>query len=156
MKKSWLIALAVLFILSLPLAALSAGRGADDDEEYIEDVLDEWWEEAEDQGYEVIDWAIDEIDDDTYITYTIDLTRGEYVIVAEGGIGIVNLDMAAWYEDEYDDGDDPFVEDTLDDNYPMLEFELRRSETIVVEVWVEEWERRTDEGLFCILFAGDE
>ena len=32
----------------------------------------------------VLNQDIDEIDEDTYITYTIDLSRGEYAVVAEG------------------------------------------------------------------------
>jgi len=158
MKKAIFILVTLFIILSLPITSLAAGRGRDDDDadEYIEDVLDDWWDQAEDEGYEVLDWDIDEIDDETIITYTIDLNRGSYVIVAEGGLNIENLDMAAWYEDDYEDGDDSFIEDLLDDNYPMLEFELRRSETIVIELWVEDWERREDEGLYCILFAAEE
>jgi hypothetical protein len=77
-------------------------------------------------------------------------------VIAEGGMNIADLDAAAYYEDDYEDGEDPFVEDILDDNYPILEFDLRHSETIIVEVWVAEYEEDEDNGYYCILFAEED
>lgn len=150
MKKYLLTGLLAAFLLCIPLNAFAGSR------DYVEDLLDEWWDYAEDENYEIIDWDIDVIDDETIITYTIDLDRGYYVFIAEGGENIVNLDMAAWYQDEYDDGDEPFAEDTYDDNYPIIEFELRNSDTIVIELWVDEFSRRVHEDYYCILFAKEQ
>jgi hypothetical protein len=147
MKRALMIGLLAVFILGLPLTALASRR------DYIEEVLDYWIDYAEDEGYDVFDSDISRIDDETFITYTVDLERGDYLIIAEGGEHIVNLDMAAWYEDDYEDGEESFVQDLLEDNYPVLEFSLKQSETIVVEVWVEEFERHEDSDYFCILIA---
>lgn len=147
MKRPLLISLLAIFILSLPLTAFAGRR------DYIEEVLDYWIDYCDDEGYDVFDSDIDMIDDETVITYTTELGRGDYLVIAEGGERIVDLDMAAWYEDEYEDGEEAFVEDLLDDNYPILEFSLRRPETIVIEIWVHEFERHEDSDYFCILIA---
>jgi hypothetical protein len=146
MNRVLLVGMMALFLLALPLTAY-AGR------DYIEGVLEEWTEYAEDEGYELIDWDIDELDDETAITYTLELDRGEYWVVAEGGRNVEDLDLRAYYWDDYDEGDDPFVEDELADNYPMLEFELRQPDTVVIEVFAYEFDPGEDEGYYCILFA---
>jgi hypothetical protein len=151
MNRILLTSLLAIFLLSLPLASFASRRSD------IEDSLDEWSNYAEDEGYTIIDTDIDQIDDETYMTYTIDLERGSYSILAQGAEDIINLDMAVYYEDDYENEDpEPFVEDTYDDNYPIVEFELRHAETIVVEIWVEEFARHVDEDYYCILFAQEE
>jgi len=150
MKRLLMISLMALFVLGLPLTAFASRR------DYIEERLDEWLEYADDEGYEVIDWDIDELDEDSVITYTIELERGSYVVLAEGGRNITDLDLRAWTEDDYDDDEDPFVEDTLDDNIPVLEFDVRSSETILIEVSVYEFERGEDEGYYCILIMEED
>ncbi len=148
MKRALLTFMLVLFVLTIPMSAL-AGRRSE-----IEDILDEWMEKAEDEGLDVFDWDIDVLDEDNYyVTYTIELDRGDYAVVAQSDSSIVDIDMAAWYEDEYDDGEDPFEEDTYEDNYPIVEFSLRRTETIVIEIWAVEFDRGEDEGYYCILIA---
>lgn len=149
MNRVLIAGFAALVLLALPMTAY-AGR------DYIEGVLEEWIEYAEDEGYDVIDWDIDKLDEETVITYTLDLDSGEYFVVAEGGRDIEDLDLRAYYWDDYDDGDEPFVQDELVDNYPMLEFELRYPDTVVVEVFVYEFDPGEDDGYYCILFAEED
>jgi hypothetical protein len=148
MQRILILSVLALFILTLPLVAFASRRSD------IEDALDYWTDYADDEGYVVLDSDIDTLDEDEpSVYYTIDLEAGEYVIVAESGEEIENLDMAVYYEDDYEDGDDSFVEDTYDDNFPICEFELDDDETIVVELWVEDFARHEDNGYYCILFT---
>ncbi len=151
MKKAIMIGIITAFILSISLTASASRRS------YIDHVLDEWIELAVDEDLEVVDYDIDSLDEDySIISYTLDLPRGDYWIVAQGGENITDLDLAAYYEDEYEDDEDPFVADNFDDNYPILEFSLRGYETIVVEVIAWEFERGEDEGYYCILFCEED
>ena len=150
MKKTLIMAALAIFILSLPLTSMASRRSD------IEDALDFWIDYAEDEGYEVVDTDIDmfSVDEDD-IYYTITLDPGEYAVVAESGEDILDIDMEAYYEDDWEDGDDPFTSDVLDDNYPIVEFELDRTETIIIRIWVIDYARNQDDGYYCILFAGD-
>ncbi|HDS31097.1 MAG TPA: hypothetical protein ENN67_08650, partial [Firmicutes bacterium] len=126
MKKAVFWAFLAIFVIGLPLTAFAGRR------DYIEDVLDEWIDYAEDEGYEIIDWDIDQIEEGYTMTYTLELGRGSYWIVAESDYNILDIDLAVFYEDDYEDGEPPFAEDVMEDNYPMLEFELRRRATVVI------------------------
>lgn len=143
-----MLGLMAAMILLLPLAA-----SANADRDNVEELLDEWITYAEDEGYTVLDQKVDRVDEETYMIYTIELDPGTYNFLAQGGDNIVDLDMFGYYEDDYDDGDDPFVEDTYGDNYPLLEFTLEDPETIVVEVSAVEFAEDEDRGYFCILFC---
>jgi hypothetical protein len=150
MKKFFFIGFVAFLFLALPLMAFASRRGD------IEDTLDEWISYAEDEDYTVLDTDYDELNGDDVITYTIDLEEGDYAVLAEGGENIADLDLKGYYQDDYDDGDDPFIEDVLDDNVPILEFSLRHSETIVIEVFAYEYDEDEDNGYYCILFLQEE
>jgi hypothetical protein len=150
MKKTLILAFLTIFFLTIPLASFASRRSD------IEDALDYWIQYADDENFEVLDTDIDMLSEDEFdIYYTITLDPGSYAFVAQTGEDIPNIDMAAFYEDDYNNGEDPFITDTFDDNYPVLEFDLDRTETIIVELWVVDWARRSDDGYYCILFAGD-
>jgi hypothetical protein len=148
MKKYLLMAVFACIIIGLPIIAY-----ANADRDNVNDLLDQWLDYADENDYNVLDNDVDRVDEDTNMIYTIDLEEGDYVIFAQGGDNIRDLNLFGYYQDDYDDGDDPFIEDTLDDNIPVLEFTLEHSETIVVVVSGERFARGEDRGYYCILFC---
>lgn len=150
-RLSAMLGLAVGMLLLLPLAV-----SANADRDNVEELLDEWIDYFEDEDYTVLDTDVAEVNEDTVMTYTIDLRRGHYVILAQGGDNIEDLNLYGYYEDDYEDGDDPFISDEMDDNLPILEFDVNRSDTFVIVAVGESFARRRDSGYFCILFCKED
>ena len=148
MKKYLLMVVIAGIFIGLPIIAY-----ANADEDNVNDLLSQWLDYADENDYTVIDTAVDQVDTETNMIYTIDLHKGDYIIFAQGGDNIVDLNLRGFYQDDYDNGDDPFIEDTLDDNIPVLEFTLDEADTIVVEVSGNDFARHRDQGYFCILFC---
>jgi hypothetical protein len=138
----------IAIIIALPFAA-----SANADRDNVEALLDEWLDYADQEDFNVLDSDVDTVDTETIMTYTIDLEEGDYIIFAQSGDNIVDLNLAGYHKDDYDEGNDPFIEDTLDDNVPVLEFTLRHARTLVVTVTPAEFARHKDSGYFCIIFA---
>ncbi len=113
-------------LMALMLVSLPAFAGSRD---YIEDMLDDWVEFTEDEGYEVIYTDIDMIDVDHTIVYTFELEPGMYMFMAEGGKDVEDIDMYV-----YDEDGNELASDILDDNYPFCELEVKSYITVDVEV----------------------
>ena len=151
MNRFLFIFVLAVFIVTMPLTAL-ASRRTD-----IEDILDDWTDYLEDEDYLVEFTEIEELAEGTHVVrYTIEFEEGDWLVIAEGDRNIEDLNMAVWFEDDWEDGDDPIDQDWYDDNYPMCEFELDDEEILVVEIWVEEFTRREDEGYICVLMAKED
>ena len=148
MKRLIWLAIIAGIILSIPVIAL-ANRDRDNVEEILSNLIDQ----ADQEGYEIIDTAVDSVDTETNMIYTLDVTPGTYVFYAESGDNIDNLDMSVFLEDDYDNGDDPFVTDDLDNNTPAVQFDVYEDTTIVALVSGVDFARRQDSGYFCILFT---
>jgi hypothetical protein len=149
MRKFIWMAIIAGIILTIPLVVL-ANRDSDNVESILNDLLDQ---AAEDSNYEIIDSKVDYVDTETNMIYTLDVTPGTYLIYAEGGDNIDNLDMSVYLEEDYNNNGDPFVVDDFDNNTPSVQFDVYEDTTIIAEVSGVDFARRQDTGYFCIIFA---
>jgi hypothetical protein len=148
MKRLIWLAVIAGIILSIPVIAL-ANRDSDNVEEILSGLIDQ----ADQESYDIIDTAVDSVDTETNMIYTLDVTPGTYIIYAESGDNIDNLDLAVFLEEDYDNGDDPFAVDDLDNSTPAVQFDVYEDTTIVALVSGVDFARRQDSGYFCILFC---
>lgn len=130
-------------ILTLMIAALPAFAGS---RRYVNELLDEWADYAEDEGYEVFYTNVDEIDIDHSVSYYFELEPGYYIFIAKGGEDIVDIDMYVYDEDGYE-----ITSDELEDAYPICEIEVYEFTEIEVEIVPYEFNRHVDEDYFCFV-----
>jgi len=139
-----IVALSLLLIILVPSTARSDDRG------FIEDMLDIRSEWAVTEGYEVFYTDISEITASPHISYFFELDPGYYIFVADGGHGILDLDMFIYDKNGYE-----LAGDILDDNYPVCEVTLNSPEEIYVEVSVYTFAKGVDSDLIGFFFAGE-
>ncbi len=116
---------------------------------YIHDQLDVLRESYSIGGYELVDSGFEmlSVDDEIYV-FEIELDAGNYTIEADGGMVITDLDMAV-----LDDKESLLGEDTLPDNYPIVDFELKKSQVITIEISVYQFAEGYTEDYFCWALA---
>jgi hypothetical protein len=147
MKKFHIGILSVLFVL-LPMAAFATS-----DKENVRSLLEHGKELADQQGWTIMDSKIDNVTETTFMYYTVSLDPGTYAFLAKAGDNIVDLDMHGYYKDDYDNGNDPFIEDVAEDAEPVIEFTLDTQKTIVTKVDAAKFAEGRTKGYFCILFC---
>lgn len=76
--------------------------------------------------------------------FMFELEAGNYFCEAEGGLEIANVDMRV-----YDGEGNSLGEDTYEDNYPMVWFDLAEPVEITIEVEAVEFAEGFSEGLYC-------
>ncbi len=134
-------------LLAVLVAALPASAGS---RRYAENLLDDWVEIAADMAYEAFYTDVDMIDIDHTVSYYFDLESGSYYFLAEGGEDTEDIDMYIYDEDGYE-----LDSDTLTDNYPMVEIEIRRAQEIEVEIVAYSFYGREYEDYYCFVAAAD-
>jgi hypothetical protein len=78
----------------------------------------------------------------------ITLGRGDYIVYAEGGLRIRDLDLSV-----YDEDGDLVAEDTLDDNAPYCEFSTRDSSSFDIDITPYEMESGWESGYYLIVIV---
>jgi hypothetical protein len=84
-------------------------------------------------------------------TVHITLGRGDYIVYAEAGLRIADLDLRVYDEDGY-----IVSEDTMTDNSPYCEFSVYESESFEIEIDPYEMEPGWDEGYYLLVVVRDE
>lgn len=113
---------------------------------YINGVKAEYMETIIRQGYELIFDNIEVVEEGNPYTFPITLGRGDYMIIAEGGLRIEDLDIAV-----YDDDWDLVAEDTSVGNTASVEISTRSSRSFTVEITAYDMASRFDEGYFLVV-----
>jgi len=111
---------------------LSYITGVDEDSrhDYMENELDWLMTSAEDAGEEIFDSGMMMVNrDGPVVTLEFGLEAGSYWIEADGGIAINDLDMFV-----YDEDGNLLGEDTYEDNYPMVWFDVEETGMVTIEV----------------------
>lgn len=121
-----------------------------EDYDYIENLMGEYMEMVEQQGYEMIYDEIDLVDEYDTSVVPITLGRGDYIVYAEGGLRIADLDLRVYDEDGY-----IVSEDTLTDNMPVCEFSTYQSESFEIEIEPYEMEPGRDAGYYLLVIVRD-
>jgi hypothetical protein len=122
----------------------------DADQVFVEDLMDEYMDIVDYEGYEMIFDDIDVVEEDYFMTYTITLGRGDYYLYAEGGLNIEDLDVYV-----YDERDREVASDDLEDVYCYLEFHVSESQDFTVEVEPYTMVSGEDEGYYLLVIARD-
>ncbi|MCK4721086.1 hypothetical protein KAU08_10520, partial [bacterium] len=133
----------VAIVLAIAIAAMPAYAGG---RAYVNDLLDEWVDYVELEGYEVFYTNVDRINEDHSISYYFELDPGSYMFIAEGGEDIVDIDMFVYDEDGYE-----IASHELDDAYPICEIEVYEFTEIEVEIAPFDFHGRTYEDFFCFV-----
>jgi hypothetical protein len=139
--------ISALALLACMIVALPASAGS---RRYASDLIDDWADYAEEQGMEVFYTDVDRISEGRRASYSFDLEPGYYFFVAEGGEDIEDLDMYV-----YDEHGRDLDSDTLDDNYPICEFELDHYAEIEVEIEVYSFYGHEYEDYFAFVAASE-
>jgi len=120
--------------------------GDADDREYIEGVRGEYMEMVIDRGYDMIFDQVEMLESGKPGTVRITLGRGDYIVFAEGGLAIADLDLRVYDEDGY-----VVSEDTLTDSAPVCEFSTRESSTFEIEIEPYEMEPGYRQGYYLLI-----
>jgi len=144
MRKAYIFLSLLMAVMILAVPVIAGSRS------YVQDLSDEWIEYAEDEGYEVFYTDIDMIDDENSISYYLDLEPGYYYFVAEGGEDTEDIDMYVYDSDGYE-----LASDTMADNYPICEIELRYPDEIEIEIVAYSFYGREYEDYFCFVAAAE-
>lgn len=130
------------------VAYIVSWSGDMDDEarlEYIEEKLENLIYNSEESGEEVIDFGTDSVSlPDRTVSWEFELDAGSYFCEADGGLAITDLNMRV-----YGEAENILDEDLLDDNYPMVWFELAEPRTVTVVIDVVKFTGGFDDGYFC-------
>jgi hypothetical protein len=129
--------------LAVVILALPASAGS---RRYAQNTLDDWTQYVADEGYEVFYSDIDMIDDENSVSYYLDLEPGSYILIAEGGEDLEDIDMYVYDSDGYE-----LDSDTLADNYPICQIDLRYPEEIEVEIIAYSFVGREYEDYYCFV-----
>jgi len=113
------------FVGAIEPGSVSPDTNASDTDE----IIDYWTNWAEDSGYNVIYTDSGDIGVDDSDTYDFDLDAGYYYVYAESLDDSDDIDMVVYGSDGRE-----LVSDNLDDNYPICEFEMRRADSVQIEV----------------------
>lgn len=141
------ISIYVAIILAISIAAMPAFAGG---RRYANDLLDEWVDYAEDEGFEVFYTNVDRINEDHSISYYFELDPGSYIFIAVGGEDIEDIDMYVYDEDGYE-----IASDEYEDAYPICEIEIDEFMEIEVEIAPYDFHGRTYEDFFCFVAGMD-
>jgi hypothetical protein len=137
------ISIYVAIVLAIAIAAMPAYAGG---RAYVNDLLDEWVDYVELEGYEVFYTNVDRINEDHSISYYFELDPGYYIFIAEGGEDIQDIDMYVYDEDGYE-----IASDEYDDAYPVCRIEIDEFTEIEVEIAPYDFHGRTYEDFFCFV-----
>jgi len=118
----------------------------DSDWDYINEMMGAYMELVEDENYEMIYDEIDILDWNDIKTVTLTVGRGDYIVYAEAGLRIEDLDLYV-----YDEYGDIVAEDTLVNEYPMVEFSTRHSATFEIDIEPYSMFDNWDEGYYLLV-----
>jgi len=82
------------------------------------------------------------------VTFEFELEPGSYFSEAQGGVAVTNLDMYA-----YDESGELLSEDTLDDNFPIIDFEIYELQTVEIVIEVVAFAPGFEEDFFAWVFT---
>jgi len=118
------------------------------DNEYVREVLDDYMTMVIDNSYTNMFDKIDEsgLDAENPCRYRLALGRGDYIVYAEGGLRIADLDLRVYNEDGY-----IVAEDTLSNNAPMCEFSVLEAASFEIEVQPYEMVPGRQKGYFVVV-----
>lgn len=120
------------------------------DYDYILEQMAWHMDMVQDERYEMIYDEVNILDEYEPYTTRITLGRGDYIVYAEGGLGIADLDLRVYDDDGY-----IVAEDTMVDNTPRCEFSVLHSETFEIEIEPYEMESGWDEGYYLLVIVRD-
>ncbi|MCX6646893.1 MAG: hypothetical protein NTY09_11170 [bacterium] len=120
------------------------------DREYVDGLRGSYMEMVDDENYEMIFDEIRLLQDGEPYTMRITLGSGDYIVYAEGGLRIADLDLRV------SDGDGYVVaEDTQNDSNPVCEFSTRDSATYEIEIDPYDMVSGWSEGYYVIVIVRD-
>ena len=120
------------------------------DYDYVEERRGEYMDMIAQMDLQMIYDEIDIVGEYNPATVTITLGRGDYIVYAEAGLRIADLDLRIFDEDGY-----VVSEDTLTDNMPYCEFSVYQSESFEIEIDPYEMEPGWDEGYYLLVIVRD-
>ncbi len=118
------------------------------DNEYVLEVLDDYMTMVIDNSYTNMFDKIDlsGLDAEKPCRYRLALGRGDYIVYAEGGLRIADLDLRVYNEEGY-----IVAEDTLSNNAPMCEFSVLEAASFEIEVQPYEMVPGWQKGCFVVV-----
>jgi hypothetical protein len=127
------------------LLSFVSGMDKESRREHVSQLLDWILSASEGQNEEVLGSGIEEITEAAGVQeFTFELEAGDYFCEAEGGLETANVDMRV-----YDEEGNMLGEDTYDDNYPMVWFDLAEPGEITIEVEAVQFAEGFSEGFYC-------
>jgi len=144
MKYTTILAVAMIPAMFTPILAFAGDHSA------MEAVLQSRISSIESEGNSVFYSDIGEITPSPNISYFFELDPGYYIFAADGGEGILDLDMYVYDEDGYE-----LASDMLDDNWPICEVTLDAPTEVTVEVAAYSFAKGIKSEYFCIVAAGE-
>jgi len=120
------------------------------DLDYVEERQGEYMDMIAQMDLQMIYDEIDIVREYNPATVNITLGRGDYIVYAEAGLRIADLDLRIYDEDGY-----IVSEDTLTDNMPYCEFSTYQSESFEIEIDPYEMEPGWDEGYYLLVIVRD-